>query len=71
MFQEYGVNAIVSLVQKSDGEQLADIVLHPAAIKSIICAISPATDNSSAVISEQAIANISQMVKSVKSQKRE
>ena len=50
VFQEYGVNAIVSLVQKSAGEQLANIVLHPAAIKSIICAISPAPDKCCSLI---------------------
>jgi hypothetical protein len=50
VFQEYGVNAIVSLVQKSVGEQLANIVLHPAAIKSIICAISPAPDKCCSLI---------------------
>jgi hypothetical protein len=51
----------VTLVTKSGPEVAHDILLHPIAMKSIIAAISPPQD-SSGRISDQASANISQLL---------
>ena len=54
--------AIVTLVTKSSVEVSQDILLHPAAMKSIIAAISSPPDLAGSMISEQTSANISQLL---------
>ena len=56
--QEWAVNAVVSLMNKSIDEVVKEILLHPSATKSIIAAICPQLNG----IAEQSLSNISQML---------